>query len=112
MPKCTREPRPPVELEPEVLSVTAHGADAAPEERAADPRGRDPLEDDRVVRHGEADDPAADRHGDGRAAGGLDLGQLGHRSGPPAGHARQPRVVRQSIARAATATPVSASAAR
>jgi hypothetical protein len=76
-------PGPAVELEPEVLAVAARRDDPAPEERMADTRRAHALEHDRVRRGANPYSSPADSGARQQAAGGLDLGQLGHRASVP-----------------------------
>ena len=71
-------PRPPIQLEPEVLAVAADGQDPAAHQRLPEPRRRHALVHEGVRRHVDADDPASPREPLGKPAGHLDLGELGH----------------------------------
>src|SRR5262249_25773770 len=73
-----RRPRPPIELEPEMLAVTLYRPHAATEQRAAPARRGDALEDDRIVGAPDIDDAPAARDARGDAARRLDLWQLRH----------------------------------
>jgi hypothetical protein len=73
-------PRPAVELQPEVLALSAHREHAPAPERVLELEGRDAVVDDGVgSRRDLGDAPAAER-ALGAAPRALDLGQLRHRA--------------------------------
>src|SRR5262245_38097854 len=79
-PEVKARPRPAVELKPEVLAVPMRGYHAASQQRPPDARLAHALEHDGIGHAADGDDPAADRRASEQAAGGLDLGKLGHRA--------------------------------
>src|SRR5436309_2383741 len=79
-PEVKARPGPAIELEPEVLAVTSRRDDAASDQGAAHTGRAHALEHDGVGRAVDVDDPSPDRRAGEQAAGGLDLGKLGHRA--------------------------------
>ena len=77
-PEVQTRPRPPVQLEPQVLAVASHRLHAAADEGPAKAGGRDAFEDDRIVGDVHVDDAASRRYAVGRAPRRLDLRELGH----------------------------------
>ena len=82
-PEVKAGPGRPVELEPEVLAVAMRRHDTASDQSPPHARRAHALEHDLVGRAADGDDSAADRRTHEQAAGGLDLGQLGHRASVP-----------------------------
>ena len=77
-PEVEQGPGPAVELHPQVLALPAHGHDAPAAQGRGEAGGRDPVVDDRVADDRHRGDAAAAQGPLGPAAGGLDLGELGH----------------------------------
>src|SRR6267378_5412203 len=79
-PEVEARPGTAVELEPQVLAVPVRRQHAASNQRPPHARRAHALEHDRVARDVGRDDSAPHRGAREQAAGGLDLGKLGHRA--------------------------------